>query len=82
MAIELTDGMKALVRTGRSGRTGIEWTAPFEVELKVDYDPKGKLCGLCLKGVEFAEFDPRYHCEAENLYIAEDYALEVIGSAQ
>lgn len=78
VAIELKNGMKALVQTGRHEPAGIKWSVPFSAELIVQNDPKGKVCGLSLKGVDFAEFDPRYQLEAENLYIAEDYALMII----
>ncbi|HBO1619894.1 TPA: hypothetical protein ACNVX4_005938 [Pseudomonas aeruginosa] len=76
--VEIKNGITTKVRTGRLGRDGIEWSSPFTATLSVDTDGRGRLCGLSLKGVSFAEFDPRHHEEAENLFVAENYALELL----
>lgn len=79
--IKLTDGMIATVRTGKAGESGICWSDPFAAELIIEKDRKGVLCGLSLKGINFAEFDPRYHSEAKNVFMAEDYALEILSES-
>lgn len=76
--IELKNGMSAKVRTGRLGCDGIEWSDPFMATLAVDTDSKGRACGLYLKEKNYAEFDPRYHQESDTLFVAENYALEIL----
>lgn len=74
----LEAGVRALVRTGRHGRTAIEWSEPFEVELHLQKDHAGRVCVLALKGHDFAEFDPRHDAEGCDLFTTEDYALEIL----
>lgn len=80
--ITLTNGMTATVRTGKAGDSGISWSEPFSAELIIEKDRKGVVGGLSLKGINFAEFDPRYHSEADNVYLAEDYALEILSDSE
>jgi hypothetical protein len=75
---KLETGVRALVRTGRHGRTAIDWSAPFEVELHLQKDRAGRVCVLALKGHDFAEFDPRHDAEGCDLFTTEDYALEIL----
>lgn len=72
------DGAIATVRTGRHGRDGISWSDPFAAVLLIQRDRKGRIVGLSLRGQSFAEFDPRHHTEGPNLFMAEDYALEIL----
>jgi hypothetical protein len=74
----LEAGVRALVRTGRHGRTAIKWSEPFEVELHLQKDLSGRACVLALKGHDFAEFDPRHDGESCDLFTTEDYALEIL----
>jgi len=72
-------GARALVRTGRHGRTCIEWSEPFETTLYLQKDRKGEVCVVALENPsDFAEFDPRYNRETETLLTIEDYALEIL----
>ena len=71
-------GVWALVRTGRHGRTAIEWTEPFEVQLFLQKDRAGRVCVLAMQGQDFAEFDPRHDTEEDGLFTTEDYALEIL----
>nr|WP_181718379.1 hypothetical protein [Pseudomonas monteilii]QFX76409.1 hypothetical protein [Pseudomonas monteilii] len=76
--LELTDGMMAMVQTGRQGLSGIRWSTPFVDRLNIETDRKGVTSGLSLKHTSFAEFDQRYHREGRNEFLAEDYALRIV----
>ncbi len=72
-------GVRALVRTGRHGRTAIEWEQPCAATLYLQKDRQGRCCVLALQDRDdFAEFDPRHHSEGEGFFQTEDYALEVL----
>lgn len=75
---KLADGISARIRTGRLGAACIEWSEPTMATLGVQLDPRGQACGLFVQGLDFAEFDPREHAETPTLFIAEDYALEIL----
>lgn len=74
----LHTGVKALVRTGRSGASDVQWSDPFVCGLYLQRDAKGQVCLLGLCDVDFAEFDPRHDCETDRLLMTEDYFLEIL----
>ncbi|MEZ1440063.1 MULTISPECIES: hypothetical protein [Pseudomonas] len=76
--LELTDGMMVMVQTGRQGLTGIRWSTPFVDRLNIETDREGATSGLSLKHTSFAEFDPRYHRDGRNQFVAQDHALRIV----
>jgi hypothetical protein len=70
-------GVRAVVRTGRAGRTAVEWSAPRVAALYLQKDLQGRTCVVALQDEDFAEFDPRHCMEDDGSLVAEDYYLEV-----
>lgn len=73
---KLNNGCVVVGRTGRAGRTGVEWDSFREYTLYIQKNQKGQVCVLALQDCNFAEFDPRI-CAEGDLLIVEDYYFEV-----
>lgn len=72
-------GVRAKVRMGRYGQTAIDWSAPTDVTLHIQKNRGGIACVVAVRECDdFAEFDPRHDQESYNLFVNEDYALEVL----
>lgn len=79
---ELTDGQRVICRTGRAGRTCVEWDGDWHEEtLYIRRRPNGELLTISLRSKVWAEGDMRdYSDEPEGgCFTVEDWYLLIQG---
>jgi hypothetical protein len=73
----LETGTKIKAHLGKASDDGVEWRLEGVFELYVQKDSKGKVTLIALKDVDWAEYYVVADYQGNNLFINEDYYLEI-----
>jgi len=74
----LKNGQKIIARLGRAGTICVNWISPKEYTLLVQRNQYGEIVTLGIKETVWAKYNLKDFYEGDNIFLAEDYYVEVL----